>query len=93
MLSPGSVEIVAQKKGETSVYSVCTLNVVTPKAMAKDFLLSTVCFISMMQKNMIGFKMNPFWNCIKIGYLIHAGAPLWVRFCVSQLKNAESIIL
>lgn len=56
MLSPGSVEIVAQKKGETSVYSVCTLNVVTPKAMAKDFLLSTVCFISMMQKNMSWLK-------------------------------------
>ena len=42
LLSPGSVEIVAQKKGETSVYSVCTLNVVTPKASREDFTNAVV---------------------------------------------------
>ncbi len=42
LLSPGSVEIVAQKKGESSVYSVCTLNVVTPKASREDFTNAVV---------------------------------------------------
>ena len=42
LLSPGSVEIVAQKKGETSVYSVCPLNVVTPKASREDFTNAVV---------------------------------------------------
>lgn len=41
-LQPGTVEIVAQKKGETSVYSVCTLNVVTPKASHEDFTNAVV---------------------------------------------------
>ena len=42
LLSPGSVEILARKKGETSVYSVCTLNVVTPKASREDFTNAVV---------------------------------------------------
>ncbi len=42
LLSPGSVEIVVQKKGESSVYSVCTLNVVTPKASREDFTNAVV---------------------------------------------------
>ena len=36
-LQPGTVEIVAQKKGDTSVYSVCTLQIVTPKTTYEDF--------------------------------------------------------
>ncbi len=29
-------------------------------------------------------KMNPFWNCIKIGYLIQKRTPCWVFFfCVN----------
>jgi len=36
-LQPGEVEIVAQKKGDISVYSVCTLQIVTPKTTYEDF--------------------------------------------------------
>ena len=41
-VSPGSVDIVAQKEGDTSVYSVCTLNIVTTKAGYEDFSTAVV---------------------------------------------------
>ena len=41
-VSPGSVDIVAQKQGDTSVYSVCTLNIVTPKDSYEDFSTAVV---------------------------------------------------
>ena len=41
-VSPGSVDIVAQKEGDTSVYSVCTLNIVTTKASYEDFSTAVV---------------------------------------------------
>ncbi len=41
-VSPGSVDIVAQKEGEASVYSVCSLNIVTTKASYEDFSTAVV---------------------------------------------------
>ena len=41
-VSPGSVDIVAQKEGDASVYSVCTLNIVTTKASYEDFSTAVV---------------------------------------------------
>ena len=41
-VSPGRVDIVAQKEGETSVYSVCALNIVTTKTCYEDFSTAVV---------------------------------------------------
>ena len=41
-VSPGSVDIVAQKEGDASVYSVCTLNIVTTKTSYEDFSTAVV---------------------------------------------------
>ena len=41
-VSPGNVDIVAQKEGDASVYSVCALKIVTTKASYEDFSTAVV---------------------------------------------------